>query len=215
MTDITGLNRVLVLAPHTDDAELGCGGTLVRMLDHGVEVHVAAFSTARASLPPGSDPDLLRKEFNAAMELLEVPEEQRYIYDYQVRKLNYSRQEVLEELVKLKKEIQPEMVLLPSGSDLHQDHQVVYNEGLRAFKEITVWGYELPWNHITFSAQAFVTLTDAQIDKKWEILKLYESQVKKNRNYFTEQFIKGLAKVRGVQVKADYAEAFEVIRVKW
>ncbi len=215
MTDITGLNRVLVLAPHTDDAELGCGGTLVRMLENGVEVHVAAFSTARASLPPGSDPDLLRKEFNAAMDLLEIPGQQRYIYDYQVRKLNYSRQEVLEELVKLKKEIQPEMVLLPSGSDLHQDHQVVYNEGLRAFKDITVWGYELPWNHITFSAQAFVTLTKSQIDKKWEILKLYESQVEKNRNYFTEEFIKGLAKVRGVQVKSEYAEAFEVIRVKW
>ncbi len=149
------------------------------------------------------------------MDVLGVPEEHRYIYDYQVRKLNYSRQEVLEELVKLKKEIQPEMILLPSGSDLHQDHQVVYNEGLRAFKEITVWGYELPWNHITFSAQAFVTLTPEQINKKWEILTLYKSQVEKNRNYFTEEFIKGLAKVRGVQVKADYAEAFEVIRVKW
>lgn len=215
MTDITGLNRVLVLAPHTDDAELGCGGTLVRMLENDIDVHVAAFSTARASLPPGSDPDLLRKEFNAAMDMLGIPEKQRYIYDYQVRKLNYSRQEVLEELVKLKKEIQPEMVLLPSGSDLHQDHQVVNNEGLRAFKEISVWGYELPWNHITFSAQAFVTLTPTQIDKKWEILKLYKSQVEKNRNYFTEEFIRGLAKVRGVQVKSEYAEAFEVIRVKW
>ncbi|MDX1639243.1 MAG: PIG-L deacetylase family protein [Balneolaceae bacterium] len=215
MNDITGLNRVLVLAPHTDDAELGCGGTLVKLLENGVEVHVAAFSTARASLPPGSDPDLLRKEFNAAMDTLEVPEKQRYIYDYQVRKLNYSRQEVLEELVKLKKEINPEMVLLPSGSDLHQDHQVVHNEGLRAFKEITVWGYELPWNHITFSAQAFVTLTPEQIAKKWDVLTLYRSQVEKNRNYFTEEFIRGLAKVRGVQVKAEYAEAFEVIRVKW
>ncbi|MFH5831581.1 PIG-L deacetylase family protein [Halalkalibaculum sp. DA3122] len=215
MTDITGLNKVLVLAPHTDDAELGCGGTIVRMLDNGVEVHVAVFSTARASLPPGSDPDLLRKEFNAAMDILNIPGERRYVYDYQVRKLNYSRQEVLEELVKLKRKIEPEMVLLPSGSDLHQDHQVVNKEGLRAFKEITVWGYELPWNHITFSAQAFVTLTKEQIDKKWEILTVYESQVKKNRNYFTEEFIRGLAKVRGVQVKADYAEAFEVIRVKW
>lgn len=215
MTDITGLDKVLVLAPHTDDAELGCGGTIIRMLEKGVDVYVAAFSTARASLPPGSDPDLLRKEFNAAMDLLKIPEERRFIYDYQVRKLNYSRQEVLEELVKLRNEIQPEMVLLPSGSDLHQDHQVVYNEGLRAFKHITVWGYELPWNHITFSAQAFVTLTEPQIDKKWEVLKVYESQVKKNRNYFTEEFIRGLARVRGVQVKAEFAEAFEVVRAVW
>lgn len=215
MTDITRLDKVLVLAPHTDDAELGCGGTIIRMLENGVEVYVAAFSTARASLPPGSDPDLLRKEFNAAMDLLDIPKERRFIYDYQVRKLNYSRQEVLEELVKLRNEIQPEMVLLPSGSDLHQDHQVVNNEGLRAFKDITIWGYELPWNHITFSAQAFVTLSERQIDKKWEVLKVYKSQVKKNRNYFTEEFIRGLAKVRGVQVKANYAEAFEVVRAVW
>lgn len=215
MTDITGLQKVLVLAPHTDDAELGCGGTIIRMLENDVDVYVAAFSTARASLPPGSDPDLLREEFNAAMDLLEIPEKRRFIYDYQVRKLQSSRQEVLEELVKLKREIQPEMVLLPSGSDLHQDHRVVYNEGLRAFKEVTVWGYELPWNHITFSAQAFVTLTEAQIDRKWEVLQLYESQVQKERNYFTEDFIRGLARVRGVQVKAEYAEAFEVVRVKW
>lgn len=215
MTQLEGIERVLVLAPHTDDAELGCGGTMIRLLENDVELYVAAFSTARASLPPGSDPDLLRKEFNAAMDKLKVPDSHRFIYDYQVRKLNYSRQEVLEEMVSLRREIDPQMVLLPSGSDLHQDHQVVYNEGLRAFKEITIWGYELPWNHITFPAHAFVTLTREQVDMKWEILQLYESQIKKNRNYFTEEFIKGLARVRGVQVKAEFAEAFEVIRLKW
>ena len=215
MTKLEGIDRVLILAPHTDDAELGCGGTMVRMLENGIALHVAAFSTARASLPPGSDPDLLRREFNAAMDILGIPQENRFIYDYQVRKLNYSRQEVLEEMIKLKKDIQPDMVLLPSGSDLHQDHEVVYNEGLRAFKEITVWGYELPWNHITFSAQAFVRLDSEHIDKKWEILQAYESQFKKARNYFTREFIEGLARVRGVQVKAEFAEAFEVIRSVW
>lgn len=215
MTKFEGIKNVLILAPHTDDAELGCGGTMVRMLEKGVNLHVAAFSTARASLPTGSDPDLLRKEFNAAMDLLSIPEEHRFIYDYQVRKLSYSRQEVLEEMIMLKKKVQPDMVLLPSGSDLHQDHEVVYNEGLRAFKEITVWGYELPWNHITFSAQAFVQLDKSHIEKKWNILKAYKSQFEKARNYFTLEFIEGLARVRGVQVKADFAEAFEVIRSVW
>lgn len=215
MTQLENIKKVLILAPHTDDAELGCGGTIARMIEQDIEVYVAAFSTARASLPPGSDPDLLRKEFNAAMDTMDVPDKRRFIYDYQVRKLNYSRQEVLEELVKLRNRIQPEMVLLPSGSDLHQDHEVIYNEGLRAFKDITVWGYELPWNHITFSAQAFVKLDQQHLDKKWEVLQAYESQFEKNRNYFTREFIEGLARVRGVQVKANYAEAFEVIRITW
>lgn len=215
MNPLEGIKKVLILAPHTDDAELGCGGTMARMMEEGIELYVAAFSTARASLPPGSDPDLLRKEFNAAMDILGLPEGHRFIYDYQVRKLNYSRQEVLEEMVKLKKKINPEMILLPSGSDLHQDHQVVYNEGLRAFKENTVWGYELPWNHITFSAQAFVKLEEKHIDKKWEVLEAYKSQFEKGRNYFTREFIEGLARVRGVQVKGEFAEAFEVIRISW
>jgi LmbE family N-acetylglucosaminyl deacetylase len=209
------LSSVLVLAPHTDDAELGCGGTMARMLENDVDLWVAAFSTARASLPPGADPDTLKVEFEKAMDLLGIPADRVLVYDYVVRKLSYSRQEVLEELVKLRKELKPEMVLLPSGSDLHQDHQVLHDEGLRAFKEITVWGYELPWNHITFPAQAFVTLEDRHLEVKWDALQAYESQLKKNRRYFERDFIVGLARVRGVQVKERYAEAFEVIRTKW
>lgn len=212
---MNNVKKVLLLAPHTDDAELGCGGTMARMLENDIEIHVAAFSTARASLPPGADPDLLKNEFIASMKFFGIPENQLYIYDYEVRKLNYSRQEVLEELVRLRASIAPDMVLVPSGSDLHQDHQVVHNEGLRAFKEVTVWGYELPWNHISFSAQAFVTLEKRHLDKKWEALKLYESQFVKQRQYFTEEFIYGLAKVRGTQVRSEYAESYEVIRTRW
>lgn len=207
--------KVLMLAPHTDDVELGCGGTIARLLEAGVDIYVAVFSTARASLPQGADPDMLRKEFKKAMDVLGISDERIFIYDYQVRKLNYSRQEVLEELVKLRRQIDPDMVFLPSGSDLHQDHEVLHAEGLRAFKDISVWGYELPWNHITFSAQAFITLEEKHLQAKWDALKVYESQIKKGRNYFTYDFIQGLAKVRGVQVRSEYAEAFEVMRIKW
>lgn len=209
------VSRVLVLAPHTDDAELGCGGTIARMLEKGVDLWVAAFSTARASLPAGADPDTLKVEFENAMSILGIPDERVLVYDYVVRELSYSRQEVLEELVKLRKDLDPEMVLIPSGSDLHQDHQVLHNEGLRAFKEITLWGYELPWNHITFPAQAFVTLEERHLEAKWEALQAYESQLEKERRYFERDFIVGLARVRGVQVRSRYAEAFEVMRTKW
>lgn len=61
---LKGINRVLVLAPHTDDAELGCGGTMSRFFEEGIDIYVAAFSTARASLPEGSDPDMLKKNFS-------------------------------------------------------------------------------------------------------------------------------------------------------
>jgi N-acetylglucosamine malate deacetylase 1 len=207
--------RVLVLAPHTDDAELGCGATIARLLRTGADVHLATFSTCEDSLPPGAPPSQLRDEFMEAMRAFGVPEQNVSVYGYRVRHLSSHRQEVLEDLVKLRNKLNPEVVFLPSGSDLHQDHQVLHSEGIRAFKERTVWGYELPWNHINFSAQAFVTLERSDVEAKWEALKAYKSQLQLKRPYFSWEFIEGLARIRGVQVKAEYAEAFEVVRIRW
>ncbi len=212
---MNGNVRLLALAPHTDDAELGCGGTIARLLETGAEVFVAAFSTAEESLPPNSPPTMLRDEFLDAMRTLHLPESNIIVYGYPVRRLSYFRQEVLEELVKLRREIQPNTVFLPSGSDLHQDHEVLYAEGLRTFKDLTLWGYELPWNHINFPAQAFVCLDRNHLEAKWRALQAYKSQLQLGRSYFCRSFIEGLARVRGAQIKTEYAEAFEVVRVRW
>ena len=114
--------------------------------------------------------------------------------------------------MQLGQEIAPEWVVIPSGSDLHQDHATIHDEALRAFKHKTVLGYELPWNHITFCASAFVTLERRHIDRKWEALTCYASQLELGRPYFTKEFHESLARVRGLQVKNDWAEAFELIR---
>ncbi|MBV8552859.1 MAG: PIG-L family deacetylase [Acidobacteriaceae bacterium] len=208
------LERILILAPHTDDAELGCGATIARLVEAGREVYLAAFSRAEASLPLGSKPNRLGEEFVKATDTLGIVEERAVIYNYPVRELTYHRQEILEELIALRCKIKPQAVLLPAATDLHQDHQVVHLEGVRAFKDITVWGYELPWNHVTFSAHAFVTVQLRHLQKKWDALKCYESQFELGRSYFSWEFIAGLARVRGTQVHEQYAEAFEVIRVK-
>lgn len=207
--------RLLVLAPHTDDAELGCGGAIARFLEEGLDIHIAAFSTAEESLQEGLPPDTLKNEFLEATAILGINPQKRYVYDYPVRRLSYHRQEVLEDLVKLGRELSPDMVLVPSGSDVHQDHQVLYAEAVRAFKRITLWGYELPWNHISFAAQAFVTLERRHLEQKWQALLSYKSQIDLSRSYFTQEFIEGLARVRGAQVGAEFAEAFEVVRTRW
>lgn len=207
--------RVLVLAPHTDDAELGCGATIARLLRDGHDVFVAAFSTAEESLPQGAVPTRLRDEFLSAMKVLGIPPENTFVFGYPVRRLSYFRQELLEELVKLRRQVNPNMTFLPSATDLHQDHQVLNAEGLRCFKDMTVWGYELPWNNIGFPAQAFVIVEPCDLQMKWKALQTYKSQFELARPYFSWEFIEGLARVRGVQVKAHYAEAFEVMRIKW
>lgn len=215
MLRMSGLRRVLVLSPHTDDAELGCGGTMAKMLDDGVDVHVAVFSTATSSVPEGLPPDTLESECRAAMAKMGVCESNLTVFRYPVRNLNYHRQEVLENLVKLRNRLSPEVVFTPASTDLHQDHQVLFAEGLRAFKTATVLGYELPWNHIDFSANGFAELKQAHLVKKWNSLLEYRSQIQMGRSYFAEPFIWSLARVRGVQIGVEFAEAFQVCRVRF
>jgi N-acetylglucosamine malate deacetylase 1 len=211
--DCLKYKRILVLAPHTDDAELGCGGTIAKLLEEGSEVFIAVFSTAEESVPEGAPADILEKEFYHAMEIMKIPKDNLFVYKYQVRKFSYYRQDILEDLIKLRNVIKPDLVFLPSGSDVHQDHQVIYSEGLRAFKNMSILGYELPWNHITFTSQAFMELNDNHIICKWNALQAYTSQIELNRPYFTKEFMEGLARVRGTQIKKDWAEAFEVLRI--
>lgn len=206
--------RALFLAPHTDDVELGCGATLARCVEQAETVDVAVFSTATSSLPPGSSPHRLKFEFLKAMDQYHIPPERIHVYDYQVRRLNYSRQDILEDLITLRNSIQPNIVFTPSGGDIHQDHQVVHNESLRAFKTVTMLGYELPWNYFHFETRVFVSVTAEQMELKLRALQAYESQFEKNRGYFDEEFIKGLARVRGIQQGVPYSEAFELITLK-
>jgi len=204
-------NNVLVLAPHTDDGELGCGGLISKLIENGTEVYYVAFSTAEESVPKGFPKDVLKTEVKAATEVLGIKPENLIIFNYQVRKLNYVRQEILEELVNIRKIKKFDLVLIPSLHDIHQDHTTIAMEGLRAFKTCTLLGYELIWNNLTFNTQCFVKLEKRHIEKKINALKEYKSQG--FRDYLSGEFIHSLAKARGVQIGSDYAEAFEVVRL--
>jgi LmbE family N-acetylglucosaminyl deacetylase len=72
---IDGWRRVLVLAPHTDDGEFGCGGTIARLVDRGAEVRYVAFSIATKSLPAGFPPDTLAREVREATAVIGIPPE--------------------------------------------------------------------------------------------------------------------------------------------
>ena len=202
--------KALFLAPHTDDAELGCGGTIAKFVEEGREVHVASFSIAEESVRPGFPKDALMKEFRKAMNVLGVPEPCLYTFRFRVRNFPEYRQDILDEIVNLRNSIKPDIVFVPSPNDIHQDHQVIASEGLRVFKKISILGYELPWNNISFETRSFVKLEQRHLKKKIEALKCYETQ--KHRAYLNEEFITSLARTRGTQFENEYAEAFEVLR---
>lgn len=204
-------NTILVLAPHTDDGELGAGGTIHRLISEGKIVHYVAFSTAEESVPEGLPKDILATEVKNATRVLGISPEHLHIYRYTVRKLNYVRQEILEEMVNLKKQINPDLILMPSLHDIHQDHTTIAQEGLRAFKDTSIFGYELLWNNLTFDTTCFISLKEENVRAKFNALQEYKSQG--FRDYMSKEFIYSQTITRGVQSRNKYAEAFEVIRL--
>jgi len=199
-----------VLAPHTDDGEFGCGGTIARLVEAGAEVHYQAFSSASRSLPEGFPADTLVHEAKAATGALGVDEERVTIHDFDVRTFPTVRQEILEILVAVNAELEPDLVLMPSLGDIHQDHETIAREGMRAFKRTTLLGYEIPWNCFQFQQQAYVSLEPRHLERKCAALKRYESQ--QHRNYANEEYIRNVARTHGIVSGRDMAEVFEVYR---
>jgi LmbE family N-acetylglucosaminyl deacetylase len=207
---IPNYNNILVLAPHTDDGELGCGGTISKLIENGSRVYYAAFSTAETSVPKGFPKGILKTEVKKATAALGIKADDLFVYNYEVRTLNYYRQGILDKLVQLRDDLNPDLVLMPSLHDIHQDHTTVAVEGLRAFKKTTILGYELIWNNLQFNAQCFIRLSQNNVQSKINALKEYGSQ--SGKDYMSEEFIFSIAKARGVQIGAKFAECFEVIR---
>lgn len=204
--------KILVLAPHTDDLEFGCGATIAKLAEphRKNEIFCAAFSACKQSVRKEFPDDILITEIKAASKILGLKEENLRLFDYSVRTFNYQRQELLDDILKLKYEIQPDLVFIPALTDLHQDHFTIAQEGFRAFKFSSLLSYELPWNNLSFNTASFMKLEDHHIATKIAAIKEYKSQA--HRPYANAEFIKSLARTRGVQINTHYAECFEVIR---
>ena len=200
----------LVLAPHTDDGEFGCGATIAKLIRLGMDVQYVAFSAAEDSVPQGMPKDILRNEVMLATGKLGLAAEMVRVLSFPVRKFPQYRQDILEELIKMKRDINPSIIFCPSPTDVHQDHQTVTAEAIRAFKDRTVLGYEMPWNNISIDTSCFVLLEEQDIEKKVAALACYISQ--SYRSYIDPEFIRSLARVRGAQIGSRHAEVFQTIR---
>ena len=205
-------DRVLALSPHADDVELGAGGTIAKMLELGTEVYHVVFSGGEQSVPEGYPKDMRRKECKASNEVLGIPIDNLILLDYEIRAFPMQRQQILETMRELNEKIRPELVLVPSSSDIHQDHNTIYMEALRVFKTTsTIWGYEQPWNNLVFTTNVFVILGERHLNRKVKALSKHLSQ--KFRPYMRKEHVISLARSRGGQIDVPYAESFELIRL--
>ncbi|WP_413654407.1 PIG-L deacetylase family protein [Nocardioides sp. Bht2] len=204
---------MLAIGAHTDDVELSCGATLSRMKRQGARVFVAALSRAEASLPPGVPVDELEREFRSAMALLGADD--LHVGGFPVRNLAEHRQAVLDELITLRRRFEPDLVLTMNSADTHQDHAVVHQESLRAFRGVTMLGYELPWNQRTSANDIFVEVSPQDLERKVEMVAEYNTQAQLRRNYAAPEAVRAAAVFRGVQGRLPLAEMFECISVVW
>lgn len=207
---LKSFERALILCAHTDD-EFGSAGTIIKLANLGVEIRYIALSNCEASVPEPFPKNILEIECFECTGLLGILKDNVEVLNYPVRYFPSHRQDILERFVKLNREYKPDLVFIPSSFDTHQDHNTVYQEGFRAFKFSSIFGYELPQNLNAFSNTAFVTLSEADVDLKIHALSSYASQ--SFRNYSANDYIRSLARVRGIQCNAKYAEAFELVRL--
>ncbi|EPI3548280.1 MULTISPECIES: PIG-L deacetylase family protein [Vibrio] len=203
--------NVLVLAPHTDDGELGAGATIRKLVEKGAKITYVAFSSCEESVPSEFPRDILRTEVKLATKELGIDESNVVVLNYNVRYFYEKRQEILEDLISIRAKSNYDLVLTPSTQDIHQDHAVISQESIRAFKNTTILGYELAWNMMSNSNQLFVDVSESHLEAKFSALSKYQSQG--FRGYLTREFVFSLAKSKGIQVGKEYSESFEVIRM--
>ncbi len=202
--------RILILGPHTDDGEWGAGASIAHWIRQGNQLWYAAFSAAEESVAAEFSPDILRTEIVEATSELGIQKDNLRVFHHRVRYFPRDRQDLLEEMIRLRREINPTLVVLPSSYDTHQDHKVINEEGFRAFKRCSILGYEIPWNNRKIDLTYFQQIEEEDIASKVRAIAAYKSQVFRNPHF--EEFIRSLAVQRGFQVGCRYAEAFEVIR---
>lgn len=210
MRQLAEPQTILVLAPHTDDGELGAGGSIARWASEGRDIHYVAFSACQTAIPDGWPEDILRSEVAAATNVLGITPERLRVLDFDVRRFARDRQEILQAMIDLNAELSPDLVLMPTPDDLHQDHSVVGQEGLRAFKRTSILAYEIAWNNVSFKTSCFVRLDEAHVQAKVDALRCYKSQA--DRPYADPDFLRSQVRYHGVQAGVTYAETFDVLR---
>lgn len=200
--------RVLVIAPHTDDESIGCGGLIARFRELGTEVRVICLSPAMESIPMGFPVIATMNEFKDALRVLDA---EGVCHFMEARQFSKHEQGILD-LLRPLREDGYDLVIGPSVHDEHRDHAVTAMETLRAFWDVAVLSYEIPKRCPDFRPLVWVPLSHEDMMQKVRALECYKSQQIKKDFSGVSDVILGNARTRGIQIGAEYAEAFEVPR---
>lgn len=198
--------RVLFLGAHPDDIELGCGA-LIHQIVKKTDVLCVTLSDNQ------QNPDLqdVKSEHIKSMKVLGVPEERVIFGPFITRIFQDSRQEILEYFLKLRKDFKPDLIFVHSKQDVHQDHNTMTDEALRAFRGITVLGFDVVRSSYGFFPHFLVEVTEEDVNKKIEALAQYKTY--QDRYYFNSELTRSIMVRHGALAEVPFAEGFDILRI--
>lgn len=198
------LEQVALLGAHCDDIALGAGGTLRTLCDANPELRVTALVLTGGGTEREDEEGAALAAFCPKAELdltvLDLPDGRLPAY-WQAAK------QAVEDM---RRRCEPDLILAPAPHDDHQDHRELARLVPTAFRDHQVLGYEiLKWDGDLAQPQVYVPLDYEVLQEKVALLyEHYDSQ--RERTWFDAETFTSLARIRGVQCHARYAEAFHV-----
>ncbi|MCA5892893.1 PIG-L family deacetylase [Isoptericola sp. NEAU-Y5] len=194
---------VLALGAHPDDVEIGCGGTLLELgvrPDVQVTVVVASGSPVREA------------EARVAADLFAPGADVRFL-GLDDGSLPARWAELKDGLCRVRDAVAPDVVLCPRRTDLHQDHALVAEMTTQVWRDALVLEYEIPkWDGDLDRVTHYVPVSEENARRKVELLdKAYPSQ--HERDWWDHETFLGLMRLRGIESRSRYAEAFVARKV--
>ena len=198
--------RVLFLGAHPDDIELGCGALLHQIVDK-TEVLCVTLSDNQ------KNPDLknVKDEHLKSMAVLGVPAEKVVFGPFTTRVFPDSRQEILEYFLKLRRDFKPDLIFVHSQRDIHQDHNTMTDEALRAFRGITLLGFDVVRSSYGFFPHFLAEVSEESVNKKIEALSQYETY--RDKYYFNSELTRSIMVRHGALAEIPFAEGFDILRI--
>ena len=212
--------KILAIGSHYDDIELSAGGTMAKFKKEGNEIYAIITSLSDYT---NYDGDVLRtdidsrKEGNSGLLKLGFPFNNIYNLNYPTKKVPYNS-EIIEKINRYIDEINPDLIITQHiNAESHQDHLNTARSVMAAARyQNNIWMFEPLYpskkSNIPFRAVIYVDISDT-IDLKIDSLKEHKSQWIKYP--YWEKMVLSVATLRGIEIKALYAEAFEPIKQEY
>lgn len=199
-------SRVLCIGAHPDDIELGCGALIAHILPVADVMCVTLSDNQKNPLLKN-----LPEEHFRSMAVLGMPEKNVVLGAFETRRFPEFRQEILEYMIDLNHTFKPEVVLVHTKADIHQDHGTVTEEALRAFRGTTVLGFDVLRSSYGFFPNFLVEVSERDVECKIAALREYKTY--ENKYYFDANVQRATMIRHGALAERPYAEGFDILRI--